>query len=227
MIDPSFVPMNPILYKQQKKWVYNVLRGCLVLSTAKSILIKYKDTFDILKFWKEFVDQYMSSMMTDTYSRQLAMYLMSSQYHTSNWRGSQESWLLHYKEQKRLHTQVSVVPFLDEQYAMFLKNAVAGTPNLATVDVQEKTTHSPTKTTGQITFDEYHTLRCQQAQIHDAANKVKKPSVKTSVNQTEFIFDDGMSEEGLIPTEYEVEEHDIDMDVTVLMATQGPSKDYF
>ena len=111
------------------------------------------------------------------------------------------------------------------QYTQFLIAEVSGTPNLATVAVQEKTARAVTGTAGSISFEDYHALLVQQAQIFETANKIKNPTVSRSVNMMEILFEDGTSEREYMPVEYEAQVHNIDTDIEVLMAQsqQRPS----
>lgn len=208
LIDDKYVPTNPELYKKQQRWLYQVLQDKFLEPTCRKIIVREIDSKDTVKIWTDICKELDGSMTTELRSGQLSAYLTSVKLHEINWRGTQESFILHFKEQARQHTLLNSgagEAYTENQLINFLKMAVLGTPNLR--DVYEQ--YQLLKDSGSSktwTFEEYIQHLVNKAQVYDGAHKGRSnPTVKRIINAHDVLFED----EENIPT-YEANVHDVD-----------------
>ena len=219
--DPDgFVPDNKELDEKKRKWLYKILTDVIMAPSAKNIVTKHRDTRDTRVLWKELCEAMDKSMTAELKGQQISTYLSSVRLHQVGWKGTQESFILHFAEQSRLYNEiVPSAKFADETLIQFLRVCVSGTSNLSSVLNLWKTAQKASGSGGNtLTFQEYVALLQQEAQTHDGGNKFSKnPRVTHSVNQHEFVTDDYDT------TEYEVNVHNVDTPLEELLVNEARS----
>jgi hypothetical protein len=218
IVQADFIPTDNETDKAQMVWLYKVFQDTLKAPTARTIVTKYLDTKDTRALWKELCEKLDSSMTAELHAQKISTYLSSTRLHQINWRGSQESFLLNFKENARLHNEINPQDkYSDPQLIRFLNACVAQTSNLATVLENHRTSlRAAGKGTDSLTFDEYVGLLQLQAQVYDSGRvNTTNPRVKRSVNMAQYTFDDG---DDLQDDGYEVNSHDFDTPIDDILA---------
>ncbi len=72
-------------------------------------------------------------MATELAISNISTYLTITQFHLLNWQGTQQGFLLHYKEQARHHNAIVKIKYKDSQLVGFLNQCLSGTSNLSHV----------------------------------------------------------------------------------------------
>lgn len=218
VIDPNYATTNSELDSSQQKWLFSVLESIIKTPTGKSILRDYQTSKNVRDFWKEFTAAMATNMSCELRVSSISSYVTSTRLADGTWKGKQEAYIGHMKEQFRQIAEMDPEnKFTDQQQIRLMSQAVQGVPNLEqvlnTLKITNKTNIDPT--TGQpkkITFADYVAVLTQYAQTHDAANiRTTNPRFRRSVNQHDIEFEYNEHQ-------FEAEVHDIDTDVTVLMA---------
>jgi hypothetical protein len=217
LIEPKFKSNNPNVDKAQMLWLYKVFQDIMKTPTARTIVTNHLAGKDTRKLWQDLCDKLDNSMTSELLAQKMSTYLASTRLHVLNWRGTQENFILHWKEQARIHNEInSKDKFSDPQLIRFLATCVAGTNNLATVLENHRTSiRAAGKSVTDITFDEYVGLLQLQAQVYDSMKTTStNPRLKRSVNIHEFEFEGDEDEDD----GYEAYVHDMDTPVDVLTA---------
>ena len=222
LIDATFVVTNPDLDSMQQKWLYNVFQEIMKAPTAKTIVLSNILNKDMRVLWKELVDTLDDSVTTELKANQLSSYMTSTKLHEAGWRGTQEAWLLNWKEASRNYNEVSKVKYDDDQLTQFMNNAVAGTPNLAQTLNIYKTAQRAAGNTTPLSFAGFISLLQAPAQTHDAGREKSTNPVraKRSVNCSDRIFEGEDPNDGT-RTFYDVSVHDMDTPIDQLMAMRS------
>jgi len=177
LIKKGFQPLEPILYALQMKWLYKVFQDKLQSPVTKSIVTKYIDTKDTRLLWEELEAKVGNSMTADIQSTKISEYLTTIRLDSGTWKGAQENFLLHFKEQARLYNEL-VEPseqYSEQIFIKFLHLAVSGTPNLATVLNTQYAARSAAGVTTKMSFSEYVSFLQSQAQIYDMSHRTSNP----------------------------------------------------
>lgn len=171
LIDPNAKPKNPDLDERQRAWMYKILQDIMVAPTARDIDTSHYTDHDTRTIWKKITEYYDSSMTSQITSQKISSYITSVRYHTSNWRGSQSNWILHYKEQTRLYSEISNQGYTDAQKIQFLNAAVSGMPNLSQIlNLHRTASKAASIKTSTYTFEEYVASLLKAASVFDNAN---------------------------------------------------------
>ena len=220
LVDSTFVITDPDLDDAQMKWFYSILLNIMISPLARTIVLKHKTTMNTRDIWKDLQDAFDNSMASELRCQTLSTYLTSTRYVTANWRGTLQNWLLHYKEQVRLHTELSPAAFSQDQLVNFLNAALTGCKPLDQILVLNKTARAAAGNTTKITFEEYLELLLQQAQIEDAARfsqtnpRSRRSSNVHDMHDLGLEFDDDES------CDLEVHVHDVYTPVEELTVMQ-------
>ena len=236
ILDPTFVPTNTDLDNAQQEWMYKVFQDCMQTSKAKSIVTDYLISKDVRECWKKIKDHYSKSMATQIRSGTISSYISSTRLKDINWRGTQNSYLAHFKEQCRLFNEIAIDRFSDGQLIQFLHQSLAGIQNLSGILTQDQATRIAAGNTDKLSFEEYYQLLMASADVQDNTNtSTKNPRSQRSANSHEIILDDGEVIEFFNPGSYEVnvhdhsttiEDYDVDTDISTILvnsAQQDPS----
>ena len=94
-------------------------------------------------------------MTSQLRSQNLSSYLTSTRFANLNWCGTQQTFLLNWKEQARVYNEVSVERYTDSQLIQFLNACVSGTPNLSGVLNLHNTASKAAGITTVYAFEDY------------------------------------------------------------------------
>ncbi len=178
----------------QMKWLYSVLEGTMMHSYAKTLVTKHVVNKDTRVLWTELCAYYDKSMVAKLRCQRISTYVTSSRKHTSNWRGSDTNFLLHWKEQLRQYAEIAPQDFTDGQKNDFLQACIAGTPHLSGILQQNTTAARAAGIAREFTFEEYFNMVLEHAAVKDSSNNLESnPRSRKSlnVNMMECVFEDG------------------------------------
>ena len=224
LIDEKFVPKNTDLDKLQQNWLYKILQDTLKTPSTRSIIKAHLGDMNTRKIWKELCNLYSGSMNTEFRTQQLSTYLTSTRLKDGTWKGSQENFILHFKEQVRVHNELCEKEerrFTGEHAINMLNAAVNGIPHLQGVLFNWRATAKASNSGKDLTFEEYIGLLQQQAQTHDVGNRHRtNPRARRSVNQQEIehVYED------YSVNNHETVEYDLDTPVEQLVVMQNETQ---
>ena len=225
LLDPKHVPENLDLDAKQREWLWNVLTSVVINSKAKKILDDLEDTHDTRLFVTRFEQDFAKSM-TATYDQsRIATYLTSTRLKTLGWRGSQESFILHFHKQAQRHNdlcQREDEKFTDAHKTTLLNNAVSGIDGLSNVLQNHETSRRAAGITTRVSFDEYVALLSRAAQTNDQGNRLSTNPRRRSTNVHEILFD-GDTQESPV---YQAHVHDVDTSIEDLLAFNTNTTDH-
>ena len=211
LIAPGRTPKNPEVEEVQQKWLYKVFQDIMVAPAAKAIVIKHLTDKNTVAIWAEITKHYSNSMTAELQSQKISTHCASVRFKSLNWRGGQQSFLLHFADQLRMCDVISSDNYSEGQRINFLHAAVSGVPNLETVLTLRNTAKKAAGVQQTDTFEEYLAALLDQAQVHDSANTASRgPRTHRQVNTHQLVFDDTDSED--IPQERETYSHNVDSD---------------
>ena len=195
MIDENFVPPNQDLDKLQQNWLYKIFQDTLRTPGTQSIVKAHLGDMDTCRIWAELCQVQNSSMNTEFKTQQLSTYLTSTRLKDGSWKGSQENFILHFKEQVRLYNELCERDqgrYTGEHAINMLNAAVNGIPHLQGVLATWHTTAKASGSGKELGFSKYIGLLQQQAQAHDIGNRYRtNPRSRRSVNNQEIEYLDG------------------------------------
>ena len=177
VLNPSYVPPTTEdrdLFTEKQKFLYAVLESKVLTDRGKAIIRDHENDFDAQAVYKKLVAHHLTSTKAMIDSSTILSYITSSRLGSGEWRGSTESFILHWQNQVRLYErQVPLSDhFSDGQKRTMLENAVHSISELRHVKLladQEKTLGHV-----QITYDQYATLLLSAATTYDDQYKPKK-----------------------------------------------------
>ena len=102
VVDSSIVPTDMELDALQRKWVYKVLVDVAKTPITKTIVDNHYDDKDTRAIWDEIQKHYDGSMTTQLHSQRLSTYLTSARLDRINWKGTQQTAILNYKQQANI-----------------------------------------------------------------------------------------------------------------------------
>ena len=229
VLDESFVPTNLALYERQSNWLFSVFMTKFKTPFSKSLIKKYQTTQDTRALWKELSEHMDESFTGEITVQKLSTFLTSFRLSTSQWKGTQESFILNFAEKARQYNELATDQYTNKQLVTFLNACVNGVKNLQDVLGNYRTsTRAASKATGSggtfpidIPFSEYVQLLIFQAQIYDQAAAKNR---RTSTNVHQFEDDDGQDDDTHGEDTLETFEHDIDTPVDQMMVMQTAVK---
>ncbi|CAB9529668.1 hypothetical protein SEMRO_2577_G331790.1 [Seminavis robusta] len=114
---------------------------------------------------------YKTSMTATIHSSKTSTYLTTANLSDGSWRGSQQNFILNFKEQGRIYNDTSVHDkYSDGQLIQFLEQAVSGVPNLSGARRVDMLARSAAKNEDTYSFEDYTTSLLSLAAIYDAAH---------------------------------------------------------
>ena len=125
---------------------------------------------DTRQIWSELCLAMDDSMSAEFRAQQLSTYLTSTRLRDGKWRGSHEVFILHFKEQIRMHNEI--VDDHDEQFPVgqsikLLQFVITGVNHLATVPYTWPASVKASSSKKKLSFNEYIVLLQAQAQTYD------------------------------------------------------------
>ena len=188
LIDGRHRVLNRELDKAQRQWLYKVFQDTMLAPAAKAIVTKHIVDKNCAAIWEEINEHYNKSMAGEMRAQTLSTYLTSTRLHQIRWRGNQTTFIIYWKEQARIHTDMASSPFTSQQLVSFLNACVSGTENLAQVYNLHMSSRKAANNRNPLDFEEYRALLIQAAQVHDASNTNKtNPGVPTAWKKKESI----------------------------------------
>ena len=224
LVQDGFVVTNTPLDEAQQAWLYKVFQDIMQAPTAKTIVTKHLATKDTRAVWAELCTHFDNSMCSTLHCARISSYLTSIRLHQTNWRGTQTSYVLHFKEQARQYNDMSPDEYTDGQLITFLNASVSGTPNLSQVLTLHRTAQRAAGLPPTLTFADYVSLLLEQTQVHDGANiTTTNPRVKRQVNMTETEYGEDEYEYEAFQVhshDMQVQVHDMDTPIHELQVNQ-------
>ncbi len=182
------------LYELKQQVMYSVFNKTLLTNIGKNIVRKYRFSMDAQSVWKDFEKAMSKSAKGDNERRRLHSYISNIVY-DSSWRGTTETFVLHFHEQLR---QLDELTPLDEQLPAstrlaYLKNAVSTLDSLNVVETYERVIKMTNPDSSEMDYDTYFDLLIDTCVIHDKKNKSKPSRTSRAVYQHEIEEDDNHS----------------------------------
>ena len=161
LIKERHVPDNIELDKLQQSWLYKILQDVIKLPAAKAVITAHLDNMNTRQIWAELCDTLDDRITAELQAQQLSTYLTSTRLKDGNWRGTHELFILHFKEQIRLHNEIvdeEDEKFTEGQSIKLLHSAVTGIDHLAIVLNTWRTSLKASFSKKKLNFHEYVTL---------------------------------------------------------------------
>ncbi|CAB9531102.1 Retrotransposon protein [Seminavis robusta] len=209
-----YTPENPSLDRIQREWMYKTLCDTIKTAAGKSFLTQHLNDSETRLFWEKMSNHYKTSMTATI--RSSSTYLTTANLSDGSWRGSQQNFILNFKEQGRIYNGTSVHDkYSDGQLVQFLEQAVSGVPNLSGARRVDMLARAAAKNVDTYTFEDYTASLLSLAAIYDAAHsgtsRSRGNSRRSSYNH-ELIFEQDDENHG-----YESHVHDFDTTIDELL----------
>ena len=174
LINPAHKPTNEDLYKNKQKWLYKVMQDCFKAGQAKTIVADHIVDKDTVAIWREISEKMDGSMAAQLYVSELSNYLTSNRLATNGWKGTQQAYIFHWKEQACRYQETAPEEYTQSQLVGFLEQSVIGVPNLEDVGQSTMTSRRVVGITTPLTLEELIQALLQKAQIYDQQIPVGK-----------------------------------------------------
>ena len=193
LIDDKHKPANKEAMEAcivKMKWLHKVLQDTMLAPAAKAIVTNNITDKDTRVIWQQVTEHFGNSMTTELHSQRISTHLTSIRFNKANWRGSQQTFLLHCAEQIRTYNEISTDKFSDQQCINFLNAALTGAPNLENVLSMRKTAKKAANIARSDSFTECLAGLIEQAQVYDSANTGKRgvPTIRQA-HTNELVFE--------------------------------------
>ena len=99
LIDSTHVPSNAKLDSLQQKWLYKTFQDCFLHANAKGIVTNHLTHKNTRHLRRDLCNHYDNSMTAQLRSQTLSSYLTATHLANLNWRGTQQNFILNWKEQ--------------------------------------------------------------------------------------------------------------------------------
>ena len=201
LMDPNFTPgsdeYEQQLFQEQQDFLYSVLISSLKTDFSESL---FKDHEGDAQLILELLHEHHTG--NSQYSRseinRITKYLTNIKL-DDTWRGTNESFLMHYNDQLRLLDSLvdSDEKLLDNTRVTFLESAVESVPDLRHVKITDNVLQAQLDSTRPISYRSYFDLLKDAAFHLDQAtkrgNKIRRTNVHFSWNQQQMIIDHNRS----------------------------------
>ena len=107
--------------------MYSVFEKTLLTDQAKAFVRKHENDFDAQTVFSKTLNHYSKSTRAMLDKSQFLSYITSARIRVSNWKGTTESFIIHWEEERRLHETLSetIEQFSDSQKKTMFKNVVS------------------------------------------------------------------------------------------------------
>ena len=174
VLNPDYIPTageQADLFAIQLKYMYSVFTKTVKTDFGKSIVRKHETDRDAQKVYKEIVEHQLKSTKALISSSELMSYITSAKLGDGTWKGSTESFILHWQNQVRLFEKQTPV---DEHFPSgakmrMLQNAVHNIVELRIVKNQSD--QHKVRTGVDLDYEQYYTLLVAAAQAYDSQFK--------------------------------------------------------
>ena len=170
VLNPGYNPPTTDAGIFQKKQTYmtSVFRATWQTDQGKAIISQHQDKHDAHNMYAALVRHQTKSTKAELTSEELMDYLISSKINDGKWRGTTESYILHWHKQLRQYNKVSPAKFVDAQAATMLSSAIKAIPDLRAVKTTARQLRSKgSGTAPAATFQDYLDLLISAAQEYD------------------------------------------------------------
>ncbi|KAL7565948.1 hypothetical protein ACA910_008406 [Epithemia clementina (nom. ined.)] len=207
LLDPDFQPDHSdeyavALFHEQQKFLYSVLLTNLQTDEGKSIVRAHAKDKDAQATLRELCHHYTKSTVARNEITRLTTYITNLRL-DSSWRGTTESFIMHFKEQLRLLDDLQPIGerLPDTMRRTLLMNAVEGVGDLRHIqNLFEYMQHKDPSHT--ITFEEYYSLLKNAAFSNDKSQR----STKHRVHHVQFHeVDDDVGHDDNFPEESSID----------------------
>ncbi|KAL7572284.1 hypothetical protein ACA910_017883 [Epithemia clementina (nom. ined.)] len=222
LLDPTFQPDHSdeyavALFHEQQKFLYSVLLTTLQTDEGKSIVRAHAKDKDAQAILRELRYHYTKSTIARNEITRLTTYITNLRL-DSSWRGTTESFIMHFKEQLRLLDDLQPLNerLPDTMRRTLLMNAVENIGDLRRVqNLFEYMQHKDSSHT--ITFEEYYSLLKNAAFSYDKSQR----STKHRARQVQFhqVNDDDIDHDDILTHEDSVETLDSPSSVHIISKT--------
>lgn len=170
VFDPTYVPLtdeSKALFEEKKKYVYAVFERCLLHIKGKSLVREYDTSYDAHALYAKLLDYHTKSTSASLESSALLAYITNVKVDDGQWKGSAESFILHWHDQLRKYESLrpNTNALSDDMKRTILENAVHPIEELRIVKTQAEQ-HTIQKGTT-LTYDQYFDLLTSAAQAYD------------------------------------------------------------
>ncbi|KAL7570793.1 hypothetical protein ACA910_014422 [Epithemia clementina (nom. ined.)] len=222
LLDPTFKPDHSdeyavALFHEQQKFLYSVLLTTLQTDEGKSIVRAHAKDKDAQAILRELRYHYTKSTVVRNEITRLTTYITNLCL-DSSWRGTTESFIMHFKEQLRLLDDLQPLNerLPDTMRRTLLMNAVENIGDLCRIqNLVEYMQHKDSSHT--ITFEEYYSLLKNAAFSYDKSQR----STKHRTRQVQFheVDDDDVAHDDILTHEDFVETLDSPSSVHIVNKT--------
>ena len=197
VLNPGYNPSTADvdIFRKKQTYMTSVFRATWKTDKGKSIIAQYQDKHDAQKMYAALVRHQTKSTKAELTSEELMEYLISSRINDGKWRGTTESYILHWHKQLQDYNKVSPAKFVDAQASIMLSSAIQAIPDLRAI----KTTARQLRSSGSgassaQTFQDYLDLLLSAAQEYDKTLS-KSPRRKRQVYTADTTAPDYFSSE--------------------------------
>ena len=190
VLKSTYVPstnMDKEMFKEQKKFMYNVFNKTLKTDYGKFLVNEHSDDRDSQEIWKKLMDHASKSTKAAIDSIELLEYITSTRYDRS-FKGSAHSYILHWREKLRLFQEMvkKTDRFSENMKMTMLQQAVSSLPELDSVKQTLQTDYVNHGTAPD--YQNYVKLLLSKASAYDAQFARKKfTGSRRAVNVHEFV----------------------------------------
>ena len=188
ILDPDYVPTTDAeqkLFKAKQSFAYSVLHYTLLTDMGKTLVRQHYDQLDAQKVYKELCAYHANSTKAKLNASELLTYITTVRF-DSSWKGTAQSFLLHWKNQLRLLDDLQPT---EDQFSLplrkaMLENAVHAVEELRSVKVLED--HNVTMGKEALGYEEYFNLLHSAASRFDSKNGHKRKFKVQQVHQHSY-----------------------------------------
>lgn len=206
------------LFKEKQKFVYAVFELTLQTDQGKAFVREHAKDGNAQKIYKKLVAHYQNSTAAAVDSEQYLQYITTAKLGDGTWNGSNESFILHWKDQLRRYE--NLIPagdhMKDSVKLTLLQNAVRGIPDLRKVkDTADQLKAHDGK---EVTYSSYLSLLLSAAVSLDRSIQ---PRNTRNIHRNIYSHDvlpSGDQYDDIPPDLGEFESFDIDSDINLIEA---------
>ena len=218
VVDLDFQPQTQEevdLLQRQEKFLYKVLADTVKTDQGRTFVREHSKDRNGREVYKKIVEHYTKSTSAQISANDLLQYITSVRIDT-NWKGTAETFILHWKNQVRKYEDIVEVEKQphDDLKQSLLENAVHGIDELRQVkaNAQQLAIHDGRN----LTYQEYSDLLISAAQAFDKKNHAG-PLTRRQVNVHD-IYGEDYNEYDAYSTNPYSDDYDIDYPITTLSA---------
>ena len=218
VLNHDYIPLTDPeidLFTEKKKFMYSVFTSVLQTDRGKKYVREHEADFNAQAVYKKLVDFYTTSTKASINAADTLSYITTAK--IENWKGTSESFVLHWQDQIRLYETLSAsTKHLDDSLKLtLLQNSVHSNTYLRAVKDQADQLKSY-NSSNELNYDQYCALLLSAANNYDSqfvSNQTKNPRRVYTSNIIDYDFHQDSPSEVTEDFEY-----DIDAPVSTLLA---------